>query len=199
MSASFNAFLSGACEGRDGSTRVRVLYAAYTAFCRGRHFLPVERVKFGRLLTKRGLPITMDSDGATWVSGLGVIDLAADIAVPTRPVLVLPSGLSGSDLTALSLVAAELARQRAGEGFSAAHDDAHDPGDLEMAGGCYLLNAGTDEDERGDFPTAKPCDLWPWENRWWKPASRVRDAVRGSALGVAGIAARLRAGERAEG
>lgn len=188
MSATLNAFLRSACEVREASVRVRVahLYGDYVRFCEAQKRRPVQRNKFARLLRKEGLAVTMDGSGATWVTGALVA-------------LELPCGLDLADRIALRLIAQELARQRMGEGFTAAHDGAHDPGELEMAGGCYLLNAGTDEDERGDFPTGKPCDLWPWESRWWKPASRVRDAVRGSALGAAGIAARLRAGERAEG
>ncbi|MBP2297975.1 hypothetical protein [Azospirillum picis] len=188
MSATLNAFLRSACEGREASVHVRVshLYGDYTRFCAGHGVQPVQRKKFARLLRKEGLTVTLDDAGITWVRGIVFA-------------LELPSGLDQADRDALRLIALELARQRVGEGFTAAHDGAHDPGDLEMAGGCYLLNAGTSDKERADFPAGAPCDLWPWENRWWKPASRVRDAVRGSALGAAGIATRLRAGERAEG
>lgn len=185
MSATLNAFLRSACEGREASVRVRVahMFGDYVRFCETQNLRPVQRNKFARLLRNEGLSVTMDGSGATWVTG---------------PVFVLelPSGLDLADREALRLIALELARQRTVEGFAADHDGAvNDDGDLEMAGGCYLLNAGTSDKERKDFPAGEPCDLWPWLAKWWKPKSRLRDSVRGAALGAAGIAVRLRRGE----
>ncbi|MDR6771811.1 hypothetical protein [Azospirillum sp. BE72] len=185
MSATLNAFLRSACEGREASVRVRVahLYGDYVQFCGAQKLRPVQRNKFGRLLRKEGLTVTMDDSGATWVTGAVFV-------------LELPSGLDLADRTALRLIAQELARQRTVEGFAAEADGAvNDHGDLEMAGGCYLLNAGTTDKERKEFPAGEPCDLWPWLPKWWKPKSRLRDSVRGAALGAAGIAVRLRRGE----
>ncbi|WP_247873870.1 hypothetical protein [Azospirillum sp. TSH58] len=117
-----------------------------------------------------------------------------------RPMLVLPEGLTAEDIVVLSMIAAERARQITGEGFTPEHDDRHEThGELELAGGEYLLHAGSGDGHRAQFPPGRPADIWPWDNHHWKPTTRVRDGVKGCALGVAGIAARLRRGEPVEG
>ncbi|RJF82339.1 hypothetical protein D3877_12845 [Azospirillum cavernae] len=111
--------------------------------------------------------------------------------------LVLREGLTADDVVALSLVADELARQRLDEGHSAERDDVYPPGLLDTAGGEYLSHAGYHR--RDDFPPGQPSDSWPWSAEHWKPKDPMRDATRGCALGVAGIARRLRAGEQPVG
>ncbi|MFN3656801.1 MAG: hypothetical protein ACK4UO_06075 [Pseudolabrys sp.] len=89
---------------------------------------------------------------------------------------------------AMQAVIAERARQIKGEAFSAAHDDAHEPGELAKAGVCYIL--------AGVYPAAfggpRPPALWPWEAKWWKPKGHWRDLVRGVALVLAEMDRSLR-------
>lgn len=113
-----------------------------------------------------------------------------------RPMLVLPEGLTAEDVAALSMIAAERARQIKVKGYTPEHDDGH-AGELELAGGEYLLHAGMCDHHREAFPPGRPSAEWPWEDEVWNPKTPVLDGVRGCALGVAGIAARLRRGELA--
>ena len=115
-----------------------------------------------------------------------------------RPLLVLPAGLTADDIAALSLIAAERARQIT-EGHTPEHDDRYEQGELERAGAEYLLHAGGSGSDRSLFPPGTPCHTWPWNAVYWKPTTRLRDGVKGCALGLAGVAARLRRGEPVEG
>jgi hypothetical protein len=91
------------------------------------------------------------------------------------PALVRASASSGAEL-----IAAERARQIEAEGWTAEHDDTdHADGQLADAAACYALG-------RADV-TISGTYLWPWANRWWKPASRVRELVKAGALIAAEI------------
>ena len=81
-------------------------------------------------------------------------------------------------MTGAELIAAERQRQIDAEGWTPDHDDMHGTGQLYQAGICYLT-AG-DCPSPGRWPT--PPGLWPWERRWWKPRSEIRNLVRGAAL-----------------
>lgn len=81
---------------------------------------------------------------------------------------------------ARELVEIERNRQVIEEGWSAAHDDAHDGGQLLAAARCYL--------DVSDDPFSGPWPLpaaWPWEAEWWKPKSPRLDLVRAGALCLA--------------
>ncbi|HYM31845.1 MAG TPA: hypothetical protein VEU47_11120 [Candidatus Cybelea sp.] len=64
------------------------------------------------------------------------------------------------------------------EGFDAAHDDAHAPGELARAGASYAIHAGCKA--TGLLPV-----YWPWSAEWWKPADFRRDLVKAAALIIA--------------
>lgn len=197
MSDTLTAFFREACEHRKTSIRVKDLYQGYTAFCRARDRRPMTRANFGRRLADHSHTPQRDEQGFTWVTGVDVLPLPGVPKVGRRPLLVLPEGLAFEDISALALVAAELARQRTAERHSVARDDAYPAGVLETAGGEYLTHAGYHR--RDDFPVGRPSDSWPWDAEHWMPKTAMRDATRGCALGVAGISLRLRRGERAEG
>lgn len=74
----------------------------------------------------------------------------------------------------MQAVIAERFRQIEGEGWDFAHDDAHYPGELALAGAAYASSCA-------DTPPA----LWPWENDWWKPAGLRRNYVKSAALVIA--------------
>lgn len=203
MSATLNAFLRSACEGREASVRVRDLFNAYTVFCGSRGLRPLTRGNFGRRLSREGYKPMLDPDGHTWVSGIGVRPLPGLPKVqdqpkwPFRPVLMLPEGLTPSDIEALSIVVRELAAARKAVDDGAAADDELSPGTLDAAGGEYLSHASYHR--RDDFPPGQPSDSWPLEPEDWQPTKPMDDAVRGCVFGIAAVSYRLRAGERAEG
>lgn len=74
---------------------------------------------------------------------------------------------------------AERRRQVEVEGWTTEHDDAHEPGELALAGSCYAQSAGM---ERSFDAMPKQ---WPWSPEWWKPAGFRRDLVKAFALIVA--------------
>lgn len=106
------------------------------------------------------------------------------------------SGEIAAPSAAIADVVAERARQISVEGWTNEHDDAHMPGALACAGGCYALHAGArsswdqssyraaeplyQNDEAGTYP-------WPWGAEWWKPKTPRRDLVRAAALLIAEI------------
>lgn len=81
---------------------------------------------------------------------------------------------------ARELIEVERNRQVIEEGWSAAHDDAHDGGQLLAAARCYL-DASDDPFSYEGMPPAS----WPWEVHWWKPKSQRLDLVRAGALCLA--------------
>ncbi len=75
----------------------------------------------------------------------------------------------------------ERLRQVAKEGFTAAHDDDHDDGQMAAAAACYLLYSDA-------YPNAgQPPEQWPWEAAWWKPKEYRRDLIRALALVIAEV------------
>lgn len=97
--------------------------------------------------------------------------------------------LTGSDLAGTHAVAQERVRQIAEEGWTPEHDRQHPPGDMLLAGRCYLLlayyqlaGAGVDSPEIDEMMEEVP-DSWPWDDHWWKPSENpVRNLERGTAL-----------------
>lgn len=79
-------------------------------------------------------------------------------------------------------VAGERARQIETEGWTTAHDDQHDEGELAAAAACYALSVTRNAEE-----PPPPPPMWPWDAEWWKPQDRRRNLVRAGALIVAEI------------
>lgn len=84
-------------------------------------------------------------------------------------------------MTAIEDIAAERKRQIEAEGWTVAHDDEHDEGQLTRAAACYAMGRTRFGDAYG------PENLWPWDNEWWKPGSYRRNLVKAGALIVAEI------------
>jgi hypothetical protein len=81
----------------------------------------------------------------------------------------------------------ERERQIKVEGWSDAHDDAHDDGSLSQAAACYAMHAGFQTGHlspAGDWYPSPPKD-WPWDRKWWKPTNTRRDLVKAGALIIA--------------
>lgn len=101
--------------------------------------------------------------------------------------------------TALGDIAAERRRQIEAEGWTLAHDDEHDHGEMAMAAAAYAWLAGLHDESRAaqirmqgvrhDGQRATINDLWPqhWSDVWFKPKDKRRDLVRAAALIVAEI------------
>jgi hypothetical protein len=85
-------------------------------------------------------------------------------------------------MTGVELIAAERQRQMEQEGWTPAHDDTHDEGELRDAAIAYALTV----DARTEAATIR--DRWPWEPSWWKPSD---DPLRNLAKAGALIAAEI--------
>lgn len=83
-------------------------------------------------------------------------------------------------MSAIQDIKAERQRQINMEGWTAAHDDRHDEGDLALAALCYVYASIFDP---GDFPDR----YWPWDRKWWKPGDNRRNLVKAGALIIAEI------------
>jgi hypothetical protein len=99
----------------------------------------------------------------------------------------------------------ERRRQVEAEGWTPAHDDAHDDASMARAAACYALPApmllleerpqAYDKSlGRGETPVWAHAQfnvptMWPrsWRPSWWKPKDRRRDLVRAGALILAEI------------
>lgn len=93
---------------------------------------------------------------------------------------------------AVSLIAAERARQISVEGWSLDHDDRHTRGQLADAAACYAATtrafAAEERAGRAYETYTAYSDLWPWACEWWKPTpDRVRQLVKAGALIAAEI------------
>ena len=76
------------------------------------------------------------------------------------------------------LIAAERQRQINAEGWTPDHDDKHGARIIELAALCY----------RNKNATNAGCvlpDLWPWDQKWWKPKGYQRNLERAGALYLA--------------
>jgi len=85
----------------------------------------------------------------------------------------------------------ERARQIAVEGWTLAHDDEHDRGEMALAAACYASPKRVFIADkivgRGYEEFTRYIDAWPWPDEWWKPKDRRRDLIRAAALIVAEI------------
>lgn len=77
----------------------------------------------------------------------------------------------------------ERVRQVTVEGWTAAHDDEHDSGEMAKAAACYALQSAMPGNQ-GDY-----LRFWPaqWDSSWWRPKDKRRDLVRAAALLLAEI------------
>lgn len=72
------------------------------------------------------------------------------------------------DMMGLDRIGAERLRQINSEGYTAAHDDQHQHGELIRAAECYMAAARV-ADMTGDGSTIHPPFKWPWKPSEWKP------------------------------
>lgn len=79
-----------------------------------------------------------------------------------------------------AMIATERERQVAEEGWTPAHDDKHIRAELVAAAICYARTYTP-------YPGSSVAGNWPWEQRWWKPGSRIENLVKAGALIAAEI------------
>jgi len=73
--------------------------------------------------------------------------------------------------TGIERITEERTRQITHEGWSQTHDAEHSAGVLCAAGTCYEIVADI-QAQHGECRVAMP-KTWPWEERWWKPATNA--------------------------
>ncbi|WP_199252628.1 hypothetical protein [Chachezhania sediminis] len=83
----------------------------------------------------------------------------------------------------VAAIAAERRRQVEVEGWTPAHDDAHQAGELAGAAACYAMHGLS----IGNMVLARNVrgmvtSLWPWAADWWKPKDPLTDLARAGAL-----------------
>lgn len=89
-------------------------------------------------------------------------------------------------MTGAELIAAERQRQIDQEGWDEEHDKEHGRDILAIAGAVYALPARTRDQQVLSRSLRRA--LWPWDERWWKPAStddaegRLRELAKAGAL-----------------
>lgn len=76
-------------------------------------------------------------------------------------------------------VLAERKRHLEEEGWSPAHDDRYQHGELVRAAYSYLLMAS---DYFELDPSSSPPPHWPWNPEWWKPCSPERALEKAGSL-----------------
>lgn len=77
--------------------------------------------------------------------------------------------------TGAQRIAYERKRQREEEGWTAAHDNGHDAGELARAAACYALPK--DVREQAILGRSLWFVLWPWGGNSWKPGHLRRAGV----------------------
>jgi hypothetical protein len=90
----------------------------------------------------------------------------------------------------VELIYAERLRQMGEEGWTADHDAHHTAGEMGWAAAVYIRAA----DQPGWSPIGG--STWPWDMKWYKPASPIRMLVKAGALIAAEIDRRQAQGER---
>jgi hypothetical protein len=95
-------------------------------------------------------------------------------------------------IEAVARIVDERTRQTRAEGYTAAHDDEHDEGELAKAAVCYAIPS----DARA--MVEDPCWLWPFEPSSFKPSpdDRLRELAKAGALILAEMERIARANAR---
>lgn len=141
-------------------------------------------------IVQRDLPPTRGiSTTHLWAEDEAAVKAAIVAPYRFRSCLPAPPPMNGIEAAEL-----ERARQMEAEGWTAAHDDAHDTGQLAAAGAAYA-NWSMAYGSPGDGPP--PC--WPWEPEAWKPSDRRKRNLEKAMALIAAEWDRLDRLEKAEG
>ncbi len=107
-------------------------------------------------------------------------------------------------MTGAELIAAERKRQIEQEGWSAEHDNKHEPFSMSTAGAIYALDFESatvlcSDHRHKDYLVNDALDrLWPFDGEWWKPTPQdpIRQLTKAGALIAAEIDRLQRANEK---
>jgi hypothetical protein len=100
--------------------------------------------------------------------------------------IILPLPPMTNSKSVIEEIAAERQRQIEQEGWTPAHDNQHDAGEMADAAACYAMTT----EIRNLTALGMPLRLLVWPSSWsgwWKPKDRRRDLIRAAALIVAEI------------
>ena len=97
---------------------------------------------------------------------------------------------SNNTETGIEIIAKERKRQIEEEGYSAAHDDKHDCGELADAAACYLIsNSSKSVLDMSSTWDEQWLRIWPFDLKYLKltPEDRIRELAKGGAFVAAEI------------
>ncbi|MFA6019766.1 MAG: hypothetical protein WC722_05840 [Rhodospirillales bacterium] len=148
--------------------------------------LPFEVVSMARRLTGRQNSATMEAfaEARKLLFENAPADRTFDVHVPDHWRI----GADGSIDTGNEFVPGiqERARQIEVEGWTPEQDDEHDSGEMAQAAATYALNAALNAMQE-EGPMVKTFSdmsswIWPWNPKWWKPSTPLRDIDKAQAL-----------------
>jgi hypothetical protein len=143
--------------------------------------------KISTLPTRPQNEVATQREAAAYIRGFNACRDEALAALRACPEALAPSP-QGVDL-----IAAERARQQRVEGWTPAHDDTHDKGEMLDAAACYAAVVKFPALIRRGSPST-----WPWALSWWKPSDDpIRNLVKAGALIAAEIDRLQRVAEKA--
>lgn len=89
-------------------------------------------------------------------------------------------------MTVFDEIRMERIRQIVDEGFDAEQDDGYDLCQLPRAAACYAVGYN-DLYVESPIADSDPVQVWPWDERWFKPSDERRNLIKAAALIVAEI------------
>lgn len=89
-------------------------------------------------------------------------------------------------MTVIEEIDAERKRHIDVEGWTEAHDDQHDTGELASAAASYAIAAAYRVISHDDSKI-RPSEYWPWGAVWWKPTTARQCLIKAASLIVAEI------------
>lgn len=91
--------------------------------------------------------------------------------------------------TGVEIIADERKRQIEVKGWTEEYDSLYCDGELSNAAACYAMRKECREIFLPDERDSILCELWPFEDKWWKPTpdDRIRELAKAGALIAAEI------------
>jgi hypothetical protein len=104
-----------------------------------------------------------------------------------------PSSIEGKEkISGIDLIAKERRRQVEVEGWTAEHDATHQQGEMAMAAAVYAWPESYMSTGAPRCAIITKQEFWPWDEKWYKPGTRISDLVKAGALIAAEIDNQLR-------
>jgi transcriptional regulator with XRE-family HTH domain len=104
-----------------------------------------------------------------------------------------PSSIEGEEkISGIDLIARERRRQVEVEGWTTEHDATHQQGEMAMAAAVYAWPESYMSTGAPRCAIITKQEFWPWDEKWYKPGTRISDLVKAGALIAAEIDNQLR-------